>query len=93
MSIERKLAAIMFTDISGYTSEMAKNEPVALSLLKKKDSILKPLLKKHNGTYVKNTGDGSMSYFNSAVDAATCAKNREFYRKNVQFSTKKQLAT
>ena len=69
-----KLATIMFTDIAGYTSEMAKNESVALSLLKKKDSILRPLLKKDIGTYVKNTGDGSMSYFNSAVDAATCAK-------------------
>ena len=75
MSIQRKLAAIMFTDIAGYTEEMARSEAAAINLLNKKDSILKPLLKKHNGTYVKNTGDGSLSYFNSAVDAATCAKN------------------
>ena len=74
MSIQRKLAAIMFTDIAGYTEKMAKSEATAISLLKKKESILKPLLKKHNGTYVKNTGDGSLSYFNSAVEAATCAK-------------------
>ncbi|MDP6685275.1 MAG: tetratricopeptide repeat protein, partial [Candidatus Marinimicrobia bacterium] len=47
---------------------------VAISLLNKKESILKPLIAKHNGTYVKSTGDGSLSHFNSAVDAATCAK-------------------
>ena len=72
--IERKLAAIMFTDIAGYTAQMSKDEAVAISLLNKKESVLKPLIAKHNGTYVKSTGDGSLSHFNSAVDAATCAK-------------------
>ena len=51
----RKLAAIMFTDIAGYTAQMSKDESKALSLLKTKESILKPLIKKHNGTYVKST--------------------------------------
>jgi len=74
MPIERKLAAIMFTDIAGYTAQMSKDEAVAISLLNKQESVLKPLIAKHNGTYVKSTGDGSLSYFNSAVDAATCAK-------------------
>ena len=74
MPIERKLAAIMFTDIAGYTAQMSKDEAVAISLLNKKESVLKPLIAKHNGTYVKSTGDGSLSHFNSAVDAATCAK-------------------
>ena len=72
--IERKLAAIMFTDIAGSTAQMSKDEAVAINLLNKKESVLKPLIKKHNGTYVKSMGDGSLSYFNSAVDAATCAK-------------------
>jgi len=74
MPIERKLAAIMFTDIAGYTAQMSKDEAVAISLLNKKESVLKPLIAKHNGTYVKSTGDGSLSHFNSAVDAAMCAK-------------------
>jgi len=74
MSVERKLAAIMFTDIAGYTEQMSKDEAIAISLLNKKDSVLKPLIKEHNGTYVKSTGDGSLSYFNSAVDATMCAK-------------------
>jgi class 3 adenylate cyclase len=59
MPIERKLAAIMFTDIAGYTAQMSKDEAVAISLLNKKESILKPLIAKHNGTYVKSTGDGN----------------------------------
>jgi len=44
MPIERKLATIMFTDIVGYTAQMSKDEAVAISLLNKKESILKPLI-------------------------------------------------
>ena len=36
MPIERKLAAIMFTDIAGYTAQMSKDEAVAISLLETK---------------------------------------------------------
>jgi len=73
MPIERKLAAIMFTDIAGYTESMSKSESKTLNLLEKKRSILKPLLKKYKGTFVKEIGDGTLSYFESAVNAATCA--------------------
>ena len=55
MPIERKLAAIMFTDIAGYTEQMPKDEALAISLLNKKESLLKLLIAKHNGTYVKST--------------------------------------
>ena len=72
--IERKLSAIMFTDIAGNTEQMSQDEAVAINLLNKKESVLKPLIKEHNGTYVKSTGDGSLSHFNSALDAAMCAK-------------------
>jgi len=73
MPIERKLAAIMFTDIAGYTESMSKSESNTLNLLEKKRSILKPLLKEYKGTFVKEIGDGTLSYFESAVNAATCA--------------------
>jgi len=33
--IERKLAAIMFTDIAGYTEQMSKDEAVAIRLIQK----------------------------------------------------------
>ena len=48
MPIERKLAAIMFTDIVGYTEQMPKDEALAISLLNKKESLLKLLIAKHN---------------------------------------------
>ena len=73
MPIERKLAAIMFTDIAGYTESMSKSESNTLNLLEKKRSILNPLLKEYKGTFVKEIGDGTLSYFESAVNAATCA--------------------
>ena len=70
---ERKLAAIMFTDIAGYTAQMSKDEAKAIELLKQKESILKPLLKEYKGTFVKSIGDGTLSYFESAINAASCA--------------------
>ena len=44
----------MFTDIVGSTAQMSKDEAVA-SLLNKQESILRPLILEHNGTYVKST--------------------------------------
>ena len=51
--IERKLAAIMFTDIAGYTEQMSKSESKSLDTLEKKRSILKPLLDEYKVTFVK----------------------------------------
>ena len=62
-TIQRKLAAIMFTDIAGYTASMSESESKSLELLEKKRSIIQPLLKKYNGTCVKEIGDGTLSYF------------------------------
>ena len=70
---ERKLAAIMFTDIAGYTAQMSKDEAKAMELLKEKEAILKPLLEEYKGTFVKSIGDGTLTYFESAINAASCA--------------------
>ena len=48
-NVERKLAAIMFTDIVGYTAQMSKDEDKAFALIKKKRELLFPLLEKHEG--------------------------------------------
>ena len=69
----RKLAAIMFTDIAGYTESMSFDEETAIQAVKKKRSIIQPLLIENNGVFVKEIGDGTLSYFNSAIDASTCA--------------------
>ena len=63
----------MFTDIAGYTAQMSKDEAKAMELLKEKEAILKPLLKEYKGTFVKSIGDGTLSYFESAINAASCA--------------------
>ena len=44
MSVERKLAAVMFTDIVGFTKIMTNSEDTAISILKAQDDIFNPLL-------------------------------------------------
>ena len=57
-SIERKTAAIMFTDIAGYTEAMSQSEQKALEMLRKKRTIIKTLIDDHNGEYVKGFEGG-----------------------------------
>jgi class 3 adenylate cyclase len=49
----RQLAAIMFTDIVGYTALMGEDEDKAFALLKKNREIQKPLIEKFNGRWLK----------------------------------------
>ena len=55
---KRKLAAIIFTDISGFTELSAKNEPAALDLLNKQREILGPIVARHHGEWLKENGEG-----------------------------------
>ena len=71
--VERKLAAIMFTDIVGYTEQMSKDQDVAFALLEEKQSKFKPLIKEHNGSLIKEMGDGTLSQYPSAIDASKCS--------------------
>ena len=73
MQKHRKLAAIMFTDIVGYTAIMAKSEHKALGILHRHRDILKPLISEFNGEWLKEMGDGTLSSFASVVDAVNCA--------------------
>ena len=73
MSSSRQLAAIMFTDIVGYTALMGKDTNKALALMDRNKGIQKPLIDQHNGTWHKDLGDGSLASFVSAVDAVSCA--------------------
>ncbi len=73
MADTRKLAAVMFTDIVGYTALMSKDESAAIKLLQKNGEIQAPLAKQHNGEFIKEMGDGTLLSFNSALDAVRCA--------------------
>jgi class 3 adenylate cyclase/TolB-like protein len=68
-----QLAAIMFTDIVGYTALMGENEGSAYKLLKKNRQVQKPSIEKHNGTWLKEMGDGVLASFQTITDAVYCA--------------------
>ena len=69
----RKLAAIVFTDIVGFTKLSAGNEPAALALLEKQRELLKPIVKTHGGSWLKEIGDGLLLSFETTKDAVHCA--------------------
>jgi adenylate cyclase len=69
----RQLAAIMFTDIVGYTALMGDDERKAFELLKKNRELQKPIIEQYNGRWIKELGDGVMASFNTVSDAVNAA--------------------
>jgi len=54
----RQLAAIMFTDIVGYTALMEQDKDQAYEMLTTYRSVHKPLIARFNGKSLKEIGDG-----------------------------------
>ena len=69
----RQLAAILFSDIVGYTAMMGQDESGTLELVRRSRELQKPLVEKHQGIWLKEMGDGAMAQFKSALDAVRCA--------------------
>jgi TolB-like protein/Tfp pilus assembly protein PilF len=84
MSQDRQLAAIMFTDIAGYTALMGRDEKRAFEILKKNREIQRPLIEKFHGKWIKELGDGVMASFHTVTDAVFCAAAIHQVAQNVE---------
>lgn len=73
MTSSRQLAAIMFTDIVGYTAMMQQNEELAVAVIKHYNTTLEKWVTHFNGQVLNYYGDGSLCIFSSATDAVNCS--------------------
>ena len=74
MAGTRKIAAIVVTDVVGYSRLAGADEDRALSRLRGlRSDLIDPAIDAHHGRIVKRTGDGSLIEFRSVVDAVRCA--------------------
>jgi len=69
----RLLAAIMFTDMVGYTALMQEDEQKAKQNRDRHRKILQESIAEHHGKILQYYGDGTLSIFNSAIEAVDCA--------------------
>ena len=73
VTVSRRLAAIMFTDLVGFTRLGQRDEESALRLRREHQALLRPIFTSFGGREVKSLGDGFLVEFASAVEAVQCA--------------------
>ncbi len=88
---QRKLAAIMFTDMVGYSALTQKNESLALKQLEEHRQLLRPLFREHEGREIKTIGDAFLVEFTSTLDAIRCAAEIQRILKDYNASSGQSL--
>ena len=92
-SESRKLAAIMFTDMVGYSALTQENESLALELLEEHRKLVRPIFSDYGGREVETVGDAFFVEFASALDAARCAVQiqRVLFQRNAALEPERHI--
>jgi class 3 adenylate cyclase len=70
---EYRLAAIMYTDIAGFSRMMEENESATLDTLRFHNQLISDSVKSHGGRVIKTVGDVFLCEFPNTADAVKCA--------------------
>jgi len=90
---ERRLTAIMFTDVVGYSTLTQRDEALALELLQHHRDLVRPMFRSYGGNEIKTMGDAFLVEFQSALQAVKCAIaiQREFKQYNASVEPGRNL--
>jgi adenylate cyclase len=94
MSETRKLAAILVSDVVGYSRLAGADEDRILARLRTlRSDLIDPIISVHHGRIVKRTGDGAIVEFRSVVDAVNCAieVQRAMVERNAEVAPDKRI--
>ena len=84
LKVDRKNCAILFTDISSFTSIMSNNEEYAYRIIDKMRQLFIPIIEQENGKLVKIIGDGTLSIYNQSHNAINCAEDLQINSKTIK---------
>src|SRR5256886_16700732 len=90
---QRKLAAIMFTDMVGYGALSQRDDKLAQELVEEHRRLLREIFPQFNGTEIKTIGDAFLVEFQSPLEAAQCAMaiQRALAKRNADAPAERQI--